>query len=168
MGGPIHPRKAWAFAVPEEGRYLLLNATVPVALVCGLCGPAPVMDSHGLARLDFLVEGGAITWAGAAGSFPGGEPPPVVDLSGGMVLPTFVDLHTHIDKGHTCERSPNPTGSLGGADQSTAADLRFWDLADVERRMEFSLRCAYAHGTSALRTHLINLVPKQAPVGGPG
>lgn len=27
--------------------------------------------------------------------------------------------------------------------------------------MDFSVRCAYAHGTSALRTHLINMVPKQ-------
>lgn len=29
------------------------------------------------------------------------------------------------------------------------------------RRMDFSIRCAYAHGTCALRTHLINMVPKQ-------
>lgn len=26
--------------------------------------------------------------------------------------------------------------------------------------MDFSIRCAYAHGTSALRTHLINMTPK--------
>ena len=29
---------------------------------------------------------------------------PEFDLDGGMVWPTFVDLHTHIDKCHTCER----------------------------------------------------------------
>ncbi len=29
------------------------------------------------------------------------------------------------------------------------------------RRMDFSLKCAYAHGTSALRTHLINMSEKQ-------
>jgi len=27
--------------------------------------------------------------------------------------------------------------------------------------MDFSLKCAYAHGTSALRTHLINMSDKQ-------
>eukprot|EP00892_Ulva_mutabilis_P005215 jgi/Ulvmu1/3065/UM015_0105.1 len=86
---------------------------------------------------------------------------PVVDLEGGCVFPTFVDLHTHIDKGHTCERSRNPTGSLTGADSSTAKDASFWNLGDVFWRMDFSVRCAYAHGTSALRTHLINMVPKQ-------
>ena len=34
-------------------------------------------------------------------------------------------------------------------------------LPNACRRMEFSIRCAYAHGTSALRTHLINMAPKQ-------
>lgn len=27
--------------------------------------------------------------------------------------------------------------------------------------MDFSVACAYAHGTGALRTHLINMAPKQ-------
>ena len=31
--------------------------------------------------------------------------------------------------------------------------------------MAFSLRCAYAHGTAAVRTHLINMTPRQAPEG---
>lgn len=38
---------------------------------------------------------------------------------------------------------------------------------DVYRRMDFSLRCAYAHGTSALRTHLINMTPKQTQLTWP-
>lgn len=33
--------------------------------------------------------------------------------------------------------------------------------------MDFSLRCAYAHGTSALRTHLINITPKQVALTWP-
>lgn len=33
--------------------------------------------------------------------------------------------------------------------------------------MDFSLRCAYAHGTSALRTHLINMSPKQTELTWP-
>jgi len=85
----------------------------------------------------------------------------VIDAKGALVLPTFADLHTHIDKGHTCERSPNPLGSLTGADTTTAQDSVYWSVEDVYRRMDFSLRCAYAHGTSALRTHLINITDKQ-------
>ena len=60
------------------------------------------------------------------------------------------------DKGHTCERSRNPNGSLSGADASTAADAAHWSSVDVERRMDFALRCAYAHGTQAVRTHLMS------------
>lgn len=33
--------------------------------------------------------------------------------------------------------------------------------------MDFSLRCAYAHGTSALRTHLINMTPEQTALTWP-
>jgi cytosine/creatinine deaminase len=33
--------------------------------------------------------------------------------------------------------------------------------------MDFSVRCAYAHGTVALRTHLINMVPKQVELTWP-
>lgn len=71
------------------------------------------------------------------------------------------------DKGHTTERSRNPDGSLTGADRSTARDATFWDAADVVTRMDFSIRCAYAHGTSALRTHLINMTPKQTQLTWP-
>ena len=39
----------------------------------------------------------------------------------------------HADKGHTCERSRNPNGSLSGADRSTARDAAFWDKDDVFR-----------------------------------
>ncbi|KAK9806482.1 hypothetical protein WJX73_001862 [Symbiochloris irregularis] len=78
-----------------------------------------------------------------------------------MLWPCFCDLHTHIDKSHTCERSRNIDGSLSGADRSTAADAAFWDEDDVFRRMDFSISCAYHHGTVALRTHLINMTPQQ-------
>lgn len=57
-----------------------------------------------------------------------------LDMQRCMALPTFADIHTHIDKGHTCERSRNPTGNLSGADRSTASDANFWDSEDVYRR----------------------------------
>lgn len=74
---------------------------------------------------------------------------------------------TTTDKSHTCERSRNKYGSLSGADRSTARDAALWDEDDVARRMDFSLRCAFAHGTSALRTHLINMTPRQVELTWP-
>jgi cytosine deaminase len=35
-----------------------------------------------------------------------------------------------------------------------------WAADDVARRMDFSLRCAYAHGTAAIRTHLDSAPPQ--------
>ncbi len=35
-----------------------------------------------------------------------------VALSGRIVLPLFVDVHTHIDKGHIWRRKRNPVGDF--------------------------------------------------------
>ena len=55
-----------------------------------------------------------------------------------MCLPTFVDIHTHIDKAHTCERSRNLNGTLAGADAACANDFQHWTLEDAKRRMGFA------------------------------
>ncbi len=81
--------------------------------------------------------------------------PAAIDLAGRIVFPCFVDCHTHIDKGHIWPRKPNPDGTFMGALVSAGDDrVARWSAADVARRMDFSLRSAYAHGTKALRTHL--------------
>ncbi|TIT49586.1 MAG: cytosine deaminase, partial [Mesorhizobium sp.] len=85
-----------------------------------------------------------------------------VELGGRIVMPCFVDCHTHIDKGHIWPRKPNPDGTFMGALNATGADRAArWSAADVARRMDFSLRCAYAHGTKALRTHLDSVAPQE-------
>jgi cytosine/creatinine deaminase len=82
-------------------------------------------------------------------------PPGDLDLRGGQVWPCFVDLHAHLDKGHVWARSPNPDGTRPGALAAVSSDReQHWSNSDIRRRMEFGLRCAYAHGTRAMRTHL--------------
>ncbi|WP_338460799.1 hypothetical protein [Synechococcus elongatus] len=67
----------------------------------------------------------------------------------------FIDIHTHLDKGHIWLRSPNPDGSFEGALATAIADSsQHWTPDELLARMDFSLRCAYAHGTVARRTHL--------------
>lgn len=62
-------------------------------------------------------------------------------------------------------RRPNPDGSFIGALTAVMADrAAHWTADDVERRMEFSLRCAYAHGTAAIRTHLDSAPPQHMMV----
>ena len=88
----------------------------------------------------------------------GGTP---VDMGGAMVFPAFVDMHTHLDKGHIWDRAPNPDGSFAGAIETVGADRAAnWSAEDVRTRMDFALRCAYAHGTRAIRTHLDSIPPQ--------
>jgi cytosine deaminase len=142
-------------AVPEAPRFALKNATLPAVLADGLPGEA---NAYGLVPADIVVADGKIerlSPAGAETALPG------TDLGGGMVWPTFVDMHTHIDKGHIWPRMPNPDGTFIGALAAVRYDRETrWSAEDVARRMDFSLRCAYAHGTSLLRTHIDSAPPQ--------
>jgi cytosine/creatinine deaminase len=91
-----------------------------------------------------------------------GEGQPV-DMKGAMVLPCFTDMHTHLDKGHIWPRSPNPDGTFMGALTMAGTDrVAHWSAEDLSARIEFSLRCAYAHGTAVIRTHLDAIPPQDA------
>lgn len=132
-------------ALPD-GPVRLTNATVPACLL-GQPGD--------LFHLDLTLAGSRIVaeTTGAA----------TVDLQGGMVLPCFVDMHTHLDKGQIWGRSPNPDGTFMGALGAAGADReRHWSAADLRRRMDFSLRTAFAHGTRAIRTHLDSIPPQDS------
>lgn len=131
---------------PADGHFTLANASVPEAV---MNKPA----SGSLARVDISVADGRITSVAPAGTTP--RLPNVIEMDGGIVLPAFVDLHTHLDKGHIWPRRANPDGTWLSALLAVGADREAnWAASDVERRMDFSLRCAWAHGTAAIRTHL--------------
>ncbi len=86
---------------------------------------------------------------------------PEVDGRGAVVLPLPTDMHTHLDKGHIWPRAPNRNGTFDSALAAVKEDRTAnWTAADVQRRMEFSLRCAYSHGTRAIRTHLDSAAPQ--------
>lgn len=138
--------------IPTGSTYVLRNATIPRALLAH----AETYPGDGeTARLDIAVERGLIARIAPAGSGLGGAP---VDLDGGMVWPCFADIHTHLDKGHIWSRAPNPDGRHASARLAVVADrTAHWSAQDVAARMRFGLRCAYAHGTRAVRTHIDSL-----------
>jgi len=142
--------------IPASGPYHLANARVHRSLTPGLAAP---FDGDGFALADIAVADGRIAGIGAHGA---SEKTDAIDLAGRIVLPCFVDCHTHIDKGHIWPRRPNPDGTFMGALEAAGADRTTrWSAEDVARRMDFSLRCAYAHGTKALRTHLDSVSPQE-------
>lgn len=127
------------------GPVRLHNVTMPGCLA-GLSGD--------LVRGDLCISDGMIV-PDCAG--------PTVDMGGAMVFPAFTDMHTHLDKGHIWPRSPNPDGTFMGALTAVRADSSArWTADDVRTRADFSLRCAYAHGTAAIRTHLDSAPPQDS------
>jgi cytosine deaminase len=146
--------------IPDAASYTLANARVPVTLVAG---DGPSGDRDGLALVDIAVQAGRIASIAPAGVFTQDADHPAVDLAGGLVWPRFVDSHTHLDKGHIWPRRRNPDGTFAGALENTAADRDAnWSAADVWARMDFGLRCSFAHGTGAIRTHLDSIGPQTA------
>jgi cytosine deaminase len=138
---------------PTAPRYWLANARVPACLLGdGAALRAPV-DAEGVMKADLLVEHGKLARiVPPSGARDDGIPR--VDIGGRQVWPTLIDIHTHLDKVHTVERSPNPDGTFHNARLAAAADRPNWTAPDLRRRMDFGLRCAYAHGVTAIRTHI--------------
>ena len=137
---------------PAAPRYWFANARVPACLLSGGAGLAPV-DGEGVVNVDLLIEDGKLARFAPPGA-SGQDGITCVDLGGRQVWPTLIDIHTHLDKGHTVERSPNVDGTFHNARLAAAADRPYWTEVDLRRRMEFGLRCAYAHGVSAIRSHI--------------
>lgn len=133
------------FRALPSGDYTLTNLKTPACL-SGQDGDLIPLTLH--------VAGGKLADAATG---------PQIDMGGAIALPCFTDMHTHLDKGHIWPRACNPDGTFMGALNTVGADrVAHWSAEDVRRRMEFSLRCAYAHGTRAIRTHLDSIPPQDA------
>jgi len=140
--------------------FRLANARVPVCLVADAAQLKS--DADGLAPCDIVIVNGRIAAIGPAGAVQ--DALQSFDLDHSIVLPRLVDVHTHIDKGHIWPRAQNPDGTPMGARMAVIADREAnWSVDDVRKRMDFALRCAFAHGTGALRTH-IDTYPKQMAI----
>jgi len=145
------------FALPSAKRYALTQARV---LGRSLPKPEGPLDFDGFASVDILVDDGAIAKIAPAGAVDFGDAPRVA-LSGRIVLPLFVDAHTHIDKGHIWRRKRNPVGDFPSA--LAAARERWRDRITLQAAPIFSVDFALdrshmadveamldAHGTGIL------------------
>ncbi len=144
----------------RDESYWLKNAHVPHSLLTSNLGSSSTGKQFCL--VDLEINKGKINQIIAATDKT--EESDCLDLKKRIVLPCFVDLHTHLDKGHIWERTPNQDGTFDTALTIAIADAeRYWQSEDVYRRMEFGLKCSYAHGTKAIRTHL-DAYGKQADI----
>ncbi len=154
------------------------NARAPASLLSGeqpfppVQGTSSGVDGHDFHDVDIFIDDGRLKGFALRGDPPerlteGHAPDEVIDADGGIVLPCFVECHTHLDKGHIWPRKPNPDGTFMGALESVGRDREAsWSAADVRARMDFSLRCAEHYGVTAIRTHL-DSIGKQIGISWP-
>ncbi len=137
--------------IPSSERYWLKNAHIPVSLLEN--ESFSPQTSEGLTLVNLEINDGNINRI--TSTIPPEDNIPVIDLKKKIVFPCFVDMHTHLDKGHSWQRCPNYDGTFDNALKMALEDSRReWRLEDVYRRMEFGVKCSYAHGTAAIRTHI--------------
>ncbi len=150
--------------VPDTAHYWLTNGRVPLCLLDNDLTLEPIASlqafphQEALVAVDIKIMKGTIASIMPAGQTDLGDLPKV-DLGQGLIWPCFIDMHTHLDKGHTWPRCPNPDGTFRGAIETVRNDHRNWQHDELYHRMEFGLKSSYAHGTQAIRTHLDSFGP---------
>lgn len=77
----------------------------------------------------------------------------VIDLSGHLLLPAFVEPHAHLDKAFLSERFANDAGDLMGAIVAMQQNRHLITYADTVERAERAVRLMVRNGASAIRTH---------------
>ena len=133
---PFHPAH-WPERLPS--RYWLANACVaPTLLDAPIAGPlALLIDGGKIAAIEPVALGTA----------------PVFDLRGASVFSAFVDPHTHLDKGDLLAVGARPERDLFTAIDAVRADYTHWTRDELDARIGFGLRTAYAHGTRAVNSY---------------
>ena len=150
---------------PDAPRYRIRDVRIPAGLLADtpveateqrLCDVELTIDDGKIESIEMIRSpDGPPSDEGADRHERDGTPGPSVNGRGGILLPAFVDVHAHIDKAQIWARSANPDGTFAGAMAASWRDqTTHWTVEDVRRRMDFTLRCAFAHGTRTLRTHL--------------
>lgn len=134
--------------IPHRAAYVLRNGSLPAAFLFADLA----QQANEIVTCDIHIAGGTIGAVTPPGAIA--TDGPEVDLARAMLWPCFTDLHCHLDKGQISDRAPRGDGSFVSALEAVGADRPRWNGAETRLRMDFGLRCAFAHGSSAVRTHI--------------
>lgn len=139
---------------PAATSLVLRSARVPVTLLPASFATESWNPLDPAILCDITLQGGRITEVVLAGSSPRAADR-IIDLEGRLVLSAFVEAHTHLDRAHTWCRAPNASNTFGEALKTLNLDQARQNPDDIRLRADFALRCAWAHGTRLVRTHVV-------------
>jgi len=129
------------------------TATGPLPALAWLSGarvPRALRHAQAPGACALLLQDGRIAAIEAA---PQGDAP-VYELHGATVLPAFVDVHTHLDKGDLLAAGLPVGNTLMQALEIARGDQPAWTAGEIHQRMQFGLRTALAWGSRAVNTHI--------------
>lgn len=137
---------------------VIRQARVPAAVLpVGMLEGASLDSLEPWLQVDIEIVDGVFSRIGPSlAAAPGAR---VIDADRRIVLPGLIDAHVHLDKTHTWDRAPNRSATFAEALSTLARDKAHWTEEDLFRRASFGLRCAYAHGTRLIRTHVDTGLP---------
>jgi cytosine deaminase len=142
-----------AISFPTADNFWVRQARIPSVFLSGVVSKAKP-DREGSVLVDMRVEGERIATIEAPIGSPDGDIPSL-DLRGFHVWPALIDMHTHIDKSQVISRIGPLGPSFANAREAINVDrLKHWNRDDIYARMDFSIRCAFANGVCAIRTHI--------------
>lgn len=112
---------------------------------------------------DLAIDGGVI--AGVTAAAPDGPKPgrradgdiagEMIDAAGGMVAPSFVDPHLHLDLAYSLDLVPeNVSGTLVEAIGLWSEAKRTISRENVRERAIRAIKAEVGHGTGFIRTHV--------------
>ena len=79
-----------------------------------------------------------------------------------VIIPTFGDIHVHLDKTYLIDRCPEPVNSLRDAIKITSQAMVSTTVKDIKVRARRALREGFLHGVCAMRSH-VNWHESQPP-----
>ncbi|MBM7702434.1 amidohydrolase family protein [Metabacillus iocasae] len=77
-----------------------------------------------------------------------------IDLQGRVMVPSFVDMHMHLDKAYTLSFVQNKSGTLEEAVSNYKKALPMFTEEDIRQRMVKTALQALTNGTTTIRTHI--------------
>ncbi|MEK5382381.1 amidohydrolase family protein [Niallia sp. FSL W8-0635] len=77
-----------------------------------------------------------------------------IDMEGRILLPSFIDIHTHLDKAFSLKTVPNKSGTLIEAIRNYSEKAAGFSKEEIKKRVMKGALQALSYGTTHIRTHV--------------